>query len=155
MFGDLTEEVSDEIKKWDCCAGGAAEAIVALTIDMGARRVNPEQFLCNLFYTLIQEVAIIKVKIWKKSSLGAAPQLALVLSTIHPLSTACNEKFASYWPFVRLQWWFSSCFLWKQTSSPKRWTNLRMWFHHMWRGRHKTVQLQVQRTLSRLTELLL
>ena len=39
---DLTKEVSDEIKKWDSGAGGAAEAIVALPVHMGARRVNPE-----------------------------------------------------------------------------------------------------------------
>ena len=39
---DLTKEVSDEIKKWDSGAGGAAEAIVAVSIHMDARRVNPE-----------------------------------------------------------------------------------------------------------------
>ena len=45
----LTKQVSDEIKKWDSSTGGAAEAIVALAIHVGAGRVNPEQ-LCAIFY---------------------------------------------------------------------------------------------------------
>ena len=49
MIWHLTKEVSDEIKKWDSSTGGAAEAIVALAIHVGAGRVNPGQF-CAIFY---------------------------------------------------------------------------------------------------------
>ena len=39
---NLTKQIPDEIEERDGSASWAAEAIVALTIDVGARRVNPE-----------------------------------------------------------------------------------------------------------------
>ena len=106
MIWHLTKEVSDEIKKWDCCAGGAAEAIVALPVHMGARRVNPESIKgWKLDLRRITSGKGWKLdEIWKKvgqrldekNLLGAAPQLALVLTSIHPLGTACNQNFNSF-----------------------------------------------------------
>ena len=39
---NLTKQIPDEIKERDGCASRTAEAIVALTVHMGASRVNPD-----------------------------------------------------------------------------------------------------------------
>ena len=69
---------------------------------MGARRVHPESSFIILLTSSgagwkldEKKEKNIRQRLDEKNLLGAAPQLALVLTTVRPLNTAYNQNFTS------------------------------------------------------------